>query len=333
MSKVLVTGATGLLGSALTRHLVRSGEDVRIFRRETSRIDAIEDIVLNVEHAVGDLSDSVALLDAMAGIERVYHTAAYVSFGGRSDQDELMRVNVDGTARVINAALDAGIRRLVHTSSMAAFGRPERTDAVLDEQSEWHRSRANSIYARSKYLSELQIHRAIAEGLDAVIVNPALIFGKGRTGDNTRRIVDRIREERLPAIPSGGTNVVDVLDVVDGMVRAMEHGRTGERYFLGSENLSWNRIILTLCSAFDVRPPRLTLERTSALTLAYASEILAALTGSRPLVTRENARSASHSYVYSNRKAVEELGCTFRPFEDTAERLAERLGRTALPAS
>lgn len=326
MAKVLVTGATGLLGSALTRHLVRSGEDVRIFRRESSRIDAIDDVVLNVEHAVGDLTDSIAMRDAMAGVERVYHTAAYVAFGGRSDGAELMRVNVDGTAQVVNAALKSGIQRFVHTSSMSAFGRPERADAVLDEQTEWHRSRANSVYARSKYLSELQIHRGVAEGLDAVIVNPSLIFGTGRSGDNTRRIVDRVREERLPAIPSGGTNVVDVLDVVDGMVRSMERGRTGERYFLGSENLSWKRIIHTLAGAFGVSPPRMTLSRTPAMLLAYASEAISALTGSRPLLTRETARNASRCYEYSNRKAVEELGCTFRPFDETADRLAERLG-------
>lgn len=326
MSKVLVTGATGLLGSALTRHLVHGGADVRIFRRETSRIDAIADIVLNVEHAVGDINDSVALRDAMSGVEFVYHAAAYVSFGGPSDRADLMRVNVEGTAQVVNAALEAGVRRLAHTSSMAAFGKPERVEAVLDEQSEWHRSRENSVYARSKYLSELQIHRGIAEGLEAVIVNPSLIFGTGRSGDNTRRIVDRARQERLPAIPSGGTNVVDVLDVVDGMARAMERGRTGERYFLGSENLSWKRIIHTLCSTFGVDPPRLSVSRTPAMMLAYASESVAALTGSRPLITRETARSASRFYEYSNRKAVEELGCSFRPFVETAERLAERLG-------
>ncbi len=333
MPKVLVTGATGLLGSALTRHLVRSGADVRILRRETSRLDAIEDVVLSVEYAIGDLSDSVALRDAMAGIDFVYHTAAYISLGGRSDRDALMRVNVDGTARVVDAALETGIRRLVHTSSMAAFGRPERTDVIIDEQSEWHRSRANSVYARSKYLSELQVHRGIAEGLDAVIVNPALIFGIGRAGDNTRRLVDRVREERLPAIPCGGTNVVDVLDVVEGMTRSMECGRTGERYFLGSENLSWKHIIQTLSRAFGVQPPRRTLPRTPAMMLAYASEAFSALTRSRPQITRETARNASRFYQYSNRKAVEELGCTFRPFADTAQRLAALLGAERLPAS
>lgn len=331
MPKVLVTGATGLLGSALTRRLVRSGIEVRILRRETSRLHALEDVARSVEHAIGDLHDESSLRDAMTGIDQVYHAAAYVSFGGRSDREALMRTNVDGTAAVVNAALEAGVRRLVHTSSMAAFGRPEHTDSVLDERSQWHRSRANTVYARSKYLSELQVQRGVAEGLDGVIVNPALIFGIGRAGMNTRQLVDRVRKERLPAIPRGGTNVVDVLDVVGGMVRAMERGRTGERYFLGSENLSWRRIIETLSFAFGVEPPRRTISPTLAMLLAYAAEAVATLTGSRPVITREHARSGSRFYHYSNRKAVEELGCTFRPFEATAERLSSRLDEDASP--
>lgn len=332
MPKVLVTGATGLLGSALTRHLVRAGTEVRILRRETSRLDALGDVARNVEHTIGDLNDAGSLRDAMAGIDLVYHTAAYVSFEGQSDRDALMQSNVEGTAGVVNAALEAGIRRLVHTSSMSAFGRPEPKDAVLDEKSQWHRSRAHSVYAQSKYLSELQVHRGVAEGLDGVIVNPSLIFGTGRAGMNTRRLVDRLRDGRLPAIPSGGTNVVDVLDVVDGIVRAMERGRTGERYFLGSENLSWRRIIHTLSRAFDVQPPRPTLPPAPTMILALGAEALSALTGSRPAFTREQARSASRFYRYSNRKAIEELGCSFRPFAATAERLASRLEEDVSPA-
>jgi len=322
MAKVFVTGATGLLGSTLTRRLIESGEDVRIYRRESSRMDLIGDFAGRVEHAVGDLNDRNVLREAMAGVDCVYHLAGHVAFRGRADRAQLMRVNVDGTGAVINAALENDVRRLVHTSSMAAFGRPERPDGILTEDSEWHRLRGNSVYAHSKYLSELEIHRGIAEGLDAVIVNPALLFGIGRQGENTQRIVDAVRTESLPAIPAGGTNVVDVLDVSEGMIRAMERGVTGERYFLGSENLSWVRIIHTLADAFGNRPPRYILSRPSAMALAYLSEGWSMITSSRPRITRENARSMSLFYHYSNRKAIEELGCTFRTFEATAERLA-----------
>lgn len=321
--RVLVTGATGFIGSEVTRQLVDAGADVRILRRERSRLDLLGDTSDRVEHAIGDVTQPDTVLAAMSGIEQVYHTAAYVGFGGRSDRRALYRVNVEGTAHVVDAALANGVRRLVHTSSMAAFGRPEQPDGgVIDEESVWHRSRANSEYAASKYAAELEIYRGLAEGLEAVIVNPALVFGVGRPGENTRQIVDKVREGALPAVPAGGTNVVDVRDVAAGHLLAMERGRTGERYFLGSENLSWRTIIGLLARAYGTEPPRLTLPAGPALVLATLSEAFATVTRTRPLLTRETARSASRFYRYSNRKAVEELGCTFRPFEETARDIA-----------
>lgn len=326
MSTVLVTGATGFLGSSLTRRLLSEGFSVRIFRRRASKLDLLEDVKRDVEHAVGDLTDAVALDDAMHGIERVYHAAARLGFGGRRERAELMTVNVDGTGAVVNAAVRNGVGRLLYVSSMAAFGRPERADNVIDENTEWQRSKSNSSYAYSKYLAELEVIRGIAEGLDAVIINPALMFGTGRAGDNTRRIIDRLRRGRLPAIPAGGTNVVDVLDVVEGALRAMEGAETGERFFLGSENLSWNAIIGQLARAFDVATPRFTLRPGLALAMAYASEGLAFLTGSAPLITRETARTVSRTYRYSNAKAREELDWQPRPFAETAERIAAKIG-------
>lgn len=326
MAEVLVTGATGLLGSTLTRRLVASDENVRILRRASSRLDLIADFSHRCEHVIGDLNDIPSLTRAVDGVEVVYHAAARVSLGGRREREHLMRVNVDGTAALVNASIRAGIRRFVHTSSMAAFGRSDRPDGVITEDAEWYRSKANSAYARSKYLSELEIHRGIAEGLDAVIVNPSLIFGVGYGGENTMRLVERVQRERLPAIPTGGTNVVDVLDVADGMVLAMRHGETGERYFLGSENLAWKQIIHTLANAFGCRPPQWTLPRRPAVALACLTETWALATGTAPLLTRANARSMARVYEYSNRKAVEELGCSFRPFTSTAARLAAEWG-------
>lgn len=322
MSDVLVTGATGFLGSVLTRMLVERGERVRIYRRESSSLDLLDRCDRAVEHTIGDLLDPIALADALTGVSRVYHAAARVSFEGSADRAPLMRTNVDGTATIVNAALRAGVDRLVHVSSMAAFGRPDHPDGIIDEDCEWQRSKTNSTYAHSKYLAELEIQRGVAEGLDAVIVNPALMFGVGRPGTNTRRIIDRVRSESLPAIPSGGTNVVDVEDVADGMLRAMHRGTAGERYFLGSENLGWHEILDELAAALGSRPPRLKLSRRPALALAYASEAVAFVTRSKPLITRETARSASRTYRYSNRKAKAELGWEPRSFAETARRIS-----------
>ncbi len=327
--KILVTGATGFIGATLTRQLVEAGAEVRILRRATSRLDLLGETAHRIEHALGDVTDPQSVRAAMQGVGQVYHAAAYLGFGGWRERERLYRINVTGTAHVIDAALEAGVERLVHTSSVAALGRPEHHDGALDEDAAWQASRANTAYALSKHAAELEIHRGIAEGLDAVLVNPSLVFGVGRAGENTVQIAEKIRAGRLPAVPTGGTNVVDVEDVAGGHLRAMQHGRTGERYLLGGENLSWRVIIETLARALGVPAPRRTLTPGLALALGTLFEAVAFVTRGRPLMTREMARQSARSYTYDNRKAVAELGCTFRPFEATARRIAAALGQRA----
>jgi dihydroflavonol-4-reductase len=323
-SPILVTGATGLVGSTLARALLDDGLPVRIFRRETSDLDLLGEAAQQVEHAVGDLRDARSLLRAMEGVEHVYHAAAKVSFNPR-DRNALREVNVDGTGNVVNAAMRTGVDRLLHTSSMAAFGRPLRSDATIDETTEWNDGEERSAYARSKFDSELEIHRGIAEGLDAVIVNPSLIFGTGRPGGNTRRIVDVVRSGWARAVPPGGTNVVDVRDVAAGMRRAMEHGDTGRRYFLGSENLSWTEIAGTLADAFGVRPPSRTIPKPLISAAASVTEAVGFVTRTRPLLPQSMARTSTETFRYDNTRARRELDCTFRPFQETAFRIAADL--------
>lgn len=320
----LVTGATGLLGSALTRQLVAEGEAVRIFRRATSSLDLLGDVANMVEHAVGDVRDARSLARAMADVQRVYHTAAKIGFS-RGDRAALRAINVGGTANVVNAALSTGVERLVHTSSMAAFGPPAHAEGVVDETTEWHNNSERSAYAVSKRDAELEIHRGIAEGLDAVIVNPALLFGVGRPGDNTRRIVDAVRTGWFIAAPPGQTNVVDVLDVAEGHRRAMAHGDTGRRYFLGGETLPWKTILTILAEAFGVDPPRRTIPPLLLKSGALLSEAVAFVTRTDPLLSRSLAQSALRTHTYRNRRAIDELGCTFRPFAQTAQRIAHAL--------
>lgn len=318
---ILVTGATGFLGSALTHQLISSGEQVRIYRRETSRLDLLSNVAHLVEHATGDINDPEALREAMQDVSHVYHAAAFVGFGGKRDLPQLNYVNVYGTANVVGEALDSGIQRLVHVSSMAAFGRPNPPPALIDENTTWTPSANNSAYAKSKYLGEMEVHRAVAEGLDAVIVNPALIFGPGRMDENTGAIVARARRGAKLA-PAGGTCVVDVDDVAAGMRAAMARGESGERYFLGGQNLSWLEILSTLADAFGQPPPQTVVSPRLAMVAGTISEIGSLITRKSATLTRETARTSAQTWRYSNRKATEELGISFRSFSETAKRIA-----------
>ena len=316
----LVTGATGFVGSVLVRQLVEAGEPVRVLRRPSSRLDLLGRAAHGVEHALGDVTDADAVGEAMRGVRDVYHAAAAVAFGPRARR-RLWDVNVGGTGAVVDAARAAGVRRLVHTSSVAALGRPEAPGGLIDESAVWTRSRQNTAYAASKHAAEREVLRAVAEGLDAVIVNPALVFGPGRSGEGTTALVERVAAGRVVVAPPGGTAVVDVEDVAFGLRAAMARGATGERTVLAAENLSWTEILALLADALGVPPPRRTVGPRLLRWAGALAEAASVVTRSDPGLTRETARTAAATYCYSNRKAVEGLGLTFRPFAETAARL------------
>ncbi len=321
--KTLVTGATGFLGSALVRELLRRGADVRILRRYHSKLDLLGDSANTVEHAVGDVTDLESVREAMRDVTRVYHVAGLVAVIARTRGliARMRAVNVRGTANVADAAREAGVQRLVHTSSIAALGRSERAPSLTDESATWHASRLNTHYAISKHDAELQICRSVAEGLDAVVVNPAVIFGPGRPGENTMRIFEAIRQRQSPGNPSGGVNVVDVEDVAAGHILAMEHGRTGERYILGGENLSWKTIFSQLALAAGVPAPHRNIPLGVAMAIATAAELGAAFRRKNPVIDRVSIRGMYQFWRISSKKAAQELGYSYRPFAETTRRM------------
>ncbi len=239
--KILVTGATGFIGGALTRRLVGLGHSVRAFHRASSSTALLDD--LPVEHVIGDLTQPASLIPAMQGMEVVFHAAAQL--GGQNDLNHMLAVTVAGTQAVMEAALAARVKRVVHTSSVAALGVPDSGPVVdpsnpplLDENHSWNYPAKLWPYGYAKYQAEMEVQKAVAKGLDVVVVNPSLVFGAGDVYRVRSSIVVLVARRRIPIGVPGGAGAVAVDDVIDGHLAALERGRTGERYILSGENLS-----------------------------------------------------------------------------------------------
>jgi dihydroflavonol-4-reductase len=311
----LVTGATGFVGSAVARALLARGEPVRALIRPNSNRRHLRD--LPVEIVVGDLEQPPTLRQAVAGCRAVYHVAAdYRLWAPRPSV--MYRINVDGTRALLRAAADAGVERIVYTSSVATLG----IDPGGDPSDETTPSTVADMighYKRSKYLAEQAVRELIErEGLPGVIVNPSAPIGPGDARPTpTGRIVLDAAKGRIPAYVDTGLNVVHVDDVAAGHLLAYERGRIGERYILGGQNLSLGEILALIAGLTGRRPPRLCLSADLVLPIAYVSEMVARLrrTG-EPLVTVDGVRMAKKRMHFSSTKAARELGYRSRPAAD-----------------
>lgn len=256
--KILVTGSTGFIGGQLCRALVERGHQVRAFHRSTSNPRLLED--LPVEHAVGDLTRPETIAAAVEGVEVVFHAAALL--GGHEQAGRMYTVTVEGTRAVLDAALRAGVRRVVHTSSVAALGVPEiglKYALPLDENHSWNYLPERWPYGYAKYLAEMEVQKAVAQGLDAVIVNPSIVIGPGDIYRQSSSIIVQTARRHVPVLIEGGSNIVHIKDVVDGHLAALERGRTGVRYILGGENLTHLQLIQKITAVTGGRVPALVL--------------------------------------------------------------------------
>jgi dihydroflavonol-4-reductase len=308
---VLVTGATGLVGSHVTRLLVRRGDRVRVTVRDRSRLDNLEG--LDVEHATCDVLDRRAVRRAMRGVDSVFHIAGLTSL--RASRDSLFRVNVKGTRIVLEEALRAGVGKAVYTSSVAAIG-PAPRGSTADERQPFLAGPLDVPYVHSKHEAEAEALRLAAAGLPVVIVNPAHVFGAGDLYRSSTELVLRFLRRQIPAYVDGALNVVDAEDVARGQLLAEERGRPGERYILGNRNFTLDRLLADLGRISGVAPPALKLPVHAALALARGAE---AVSGT-PAITQVEVRAASQWWAYRSTKAKRELGWKPSHHEDTLER-------------
>ncbi|CAN5255379.1 SDR family oxidoreductase [soil metagenome] len=312
--KVFITGATGFLGSYLARVLVAQNYEVRALKRPTSDLSLLGDAAIKIQWFEGDITDISSLEDAMDGVEHVYHAAALLAFGGRS-KDKMLKINVEGTANVVNVALSKGVKKLLYVSSITALGK-SKDNSPIDETGDWEASPMESEYGHTKYLGELEIWRGIAEGLDAVIINPSTILGAGRWEEGSIQIIHQVAKG-VPFYPTGSNGFVDVRDVVRIAIQLMESPDTsGERFVINGYNVTFLQIMTQLAKALNQKPP--TVPVTSfwkTISIVY-DKVRCLLTGSEPIITREVLSISSHPYVYNDDK-VRALGVAYRPLEQT----------------
>lgn len=302
--RALVTGATGFVGANLVAALLAQGHRVRILRRPTSRLNALAG--LEYEEAIGDILDLDSLRRAMSGCDWVFHAAGAADYW-RSKPDRLYQVNVLGTRHVMAAALEVGVKRVVHTSSVAALGVPPNGQ-IGDESMTFNLPPQAFRYGHSKHLAELEVLAAIRRGLPAIIVNPCVILGPRDVNLISGSLVREVYRRWIPFAVPGGMNLVDVEAVAAGHIAAAERGRVGERYILGGVNLTHWETLCLIARVVGQRPPIGVLPAPLVLLLAALLGLMERI-GLRPLPTSaEQLRLSTRYFYFSSAKATRELG-------------------------
>ena len=307
---ILVTGGTGLVGTHLLFDLCKSGKKVRALKRANSDVTNVEkvfsyyvnnanELLKNIEWVDADLLDVYSLMDAMDGVTQVFHCAAMVSFE-KKNETEMMRVNIEGTANMVNAALEKGIKKFCHVSSIAAVGRAEHS-ALSNEETFWKSSPDHSNYSISKYAAEREVWRASEEGLDVVIVNPSLIIGAGNWEQSSATMFNK-GYKGLKYFTNGANAFIDVRDVTALMIVLMKSEIRNQRFILSCENITYKYFFDLMHQEFG--KPKSSIKVGKLLTgLAWRVEkIKCLLIGTIPLITKEAAHSAHRISNFSNEK-------------------------------
>jgi dihydroflavonol-4-reductase len=312
--RVLVTGANGFIGSAIVRVFLGAGLAVRaLVRRGSSRANLLG---LPVEIAEGDISDKRSLADALRGVRFVIHAAADYRIWTRNPA-ELMATNVVGATNVMEAALAAGVEKIVYTSSVCTLAHATPR-AVADETQSLDAAKAYNPYKKSKVLAEEAVRELVEKaGLPAVIVNPSAPVGpRDIKPTPTGRIVVECASGRMPAYVDTGLNLVHVDDVAQGHLLALKHGAVGERYILGGQNVRLGDLLAEIARQAGRRPPLMQLPIAAIYPFAAASEVFAHLTGKAPFATRDSLKMAREYMFFDDAKARRDLGYTSRPYRE-----------------
>ena len=325
---VLVTGGTGFIGAYIIKELVEKNYSVRAIRRSSKpgsyRVPFYipQKIFDKVEWTDADILDVTSLENAMNGVDAIIHAAGLISFIKR-ERKQMYKVNVTGTANMVNMALEKNIRRFVHISSVAALGR-SMTGSHVNEEKKWEENKANTNYAKSKYKAELEVWRGIGEGLNAVILNPSTILGYGDWNSSSCALFKKVYDEFRWYIP-GINGFADVEDVARVSVLMMENNISEERFIINAENWSFKKLQDTIADGFGKKHPSREVTPFLMALARQAERIKAFYSGKKPLLTRESSRVAFSKTYFENDKILKALpGFSFTPLEQSIKKACEK---------
>lgn len=317
---ILVTGASGLVGSHLLQQLIQAGQSVKALYRNT--IPEIAN-TSRVEWVKGDILDVVALEESMDQVDQVYHCAAVVSFNP-SKKGAMQHTNIEGIVNVVNACINRGVKRLLFVSSVAALGRI-REDKPINETMNWTPETSNSEYGKTKYLSEMEVWRGMSEGLSVVVVNPVIILGNGDWENGSSGIFKSAYNE-FPWYTEGMSGFVDVKDVVSAMVLLMNSSINGERFILSGHNANYKDIFGLIAAAFDKKPPHKKVTPLLAAIVWRLEAIKAFFSGKDPLLTKETSKTARAKVNFDNSKFLNQFpNFSYAPLPESIHRICGEL--------
>ena len=327
---IAVSGASGFLGSYVVCRLLEKGNSVRAFKRANSSLTEFESIFTsyfpdqltqtqlrkNLSWVIADVLNVPSIEEALNGVDEVYHCAAIVSFL-QKNRDKMMEVNVEGTKNMVNISLIKGIKKFCHVSSIAALGREKSGDEIT-EKSKWSESKNNSNYAVSKHKAEMEVWRAIEEGLNAVIVNPGVILGAGDWNKGSCKLF-KLVWTGMPFYTFGVNGYVDVKDVSFAMVDLMESNITKERFVLVGENLQMKKYLDSVAEKFSRKKPTIEAGKTLSEIAWRIEAFKCLLLGNEPSITRETARASQNKFYYNSNKIIQKINFQFTPIDKTID--------------
>ncbi len=328
---ILVTGATGLLGSHLTAALLLQNKNVRALYRDKSKIENTKQILSyytndaekylsQIEWHEADVTDYFSLQEAFTGVTEVYHCAGLVSFD-QNDSKQLYAINAEGTAHIINTCLDKGVQKICHVSSVTTL-QVQTHKKYIDEFSIWKTASGNSSYAITKYRGEFEAWRGAAEGLNVLVVNPSVILGAGCWGQSSTQLITRCHKGLL-VYTEGITGFVDVRDVVYCMIKLMGENKFGQRYILNAENCSFKEVTHQLQKNFG-KPISKIKAGTFLLNAALVTNAIKSLFAQkRPVINKSTIQTLQSKSYYDNTKACRELDFKFRVVNESLTYVAD----------